>query len=153
MPFAETQFPDWRICALMLLALAGLLVWRRAPRLPACTAMVLLAAAFFECRLTTRVDEQALHIDFGLVPVYSRTIALADIVALESSDMPPVAASPAAGSWGWGLHRDRDGTFAIAIRGALGVLLTLRDGSKVRIGSQEPGTLEQALRQRMPAGA
>jgi hypothetical protein len=153
MRFAETQFPDWRICALMLVALAGLLVWRRAPRLPAGTAMILLVAAFFECRLATRIDEQTLRIDFGLVPVYSRTIALTDIVSTAVNEVSSVAAPPAAGSWGWGLHRDRDGTFAIAIRGSQGVLLTLRDGSKVRIGSQEPGALEQALRHVLPTGA
>jgi hypothetical protein len=146
MRFAETQFPDWRICALMLVALAGLLVWRRAPRLPACTAMILLVAAFFECQLATRIDEEALRVDFGLVPVYSRTIALTDIVSTAVNEVSAAAAPPAAGSWGWGLHRDRDGTLAIAIRGSQGVLLTLRDGSKVRIGSQEPGALEQALR-------
>ena len=163
MRFAETQFPDWRVCALMLVALAGLLVWRRAPRLPAGTAMVLLVGAFFECRLATRIDEQALHIDFGLVPVYSRTIPLADIVSVGStgastSSVPSqpassLAANPAAGAWGWGLRRDRDGTFAIAIRGSQGVLLTLRDGSRVRIGSQEPGALEQVLRHGLPTAA
>jgi hypothetical protein len=152
MRFAETQFPDWRICAIMLVALAGVLVWRRAPRLPACAAMVLLVAGFFECRLATRVDEQAVHVDFGLVPVYARTIALADIVSVGSSEgaASSPAVSPAAGSWGWGVHRDRDGTFAMTIRGSQGVVLTLRDGSRLRIGSQEPGALEQALRHALP---
>jgi hypothetical protein len=166
MRFAETQFPDWRICVLMLVALAGLLVWRRAPRLPAYSAMVLLTLGFFECRLATRVDEQAVRIDFGLVPVYSRTIPLADIVSVgpaagsapasslgSSRTSPPtsqLATSPAAGSWGWGVRRDRDGTLAMTIRGAQGVVLTLRDGSRLRIGSQEPGALEQALRHVLP---
>ncbi|CAB3779548.1 hypothetical protein [Pararobbsia alpina] len=158
MRYAETQFPDWRICALMLVALAGLLVWRRAPRLPAWTAMVLLVAGFFECRLATRVDEQAVRVEFGWVPVYSRTIPLADIVSVgtapgsapASSFSSPLAQSPAAGAWGWGVRRDRDGTFAMTIRGSQGVVLTLRDGSRLRIGSQEPGALEQALRHVLP---
>jgi hypothetical protein len=199
MRFEETQFPDWRVCALMLVALAGLLVWRHAPRLPAYVAMILVTAGFLECRLSTYVDEQAVRIDFGLIPVYSRVIALADIVwvgvevsaptsaqpssrastpapasapasasapapasvsplaATAPANSPPVslqhaplAGSPATGSWGWGVRRDRDGTFAIAIRGTQSVLLILRDGSRLRIGSQEPGALEQALRQALP---
>ncbi len=204
MRFEETQFPDWRVCALMLVALAGLLVWRRAPRLPAYVALILVTAGFFECRLATRLDEHAVRIDFGLIPVYSHTIPLADIVRVEaeavvpasahassvapstssstaSSTVPslassapsptassaasastsapaplqhvPLAGSPATGSWGWGFRRDRDGTLAITIRGAQGVLLILRDGSRLRIGSQEPGALEQALRHALPTAA
>jgi hypothetical protein len=153
MRFAETQFPDWRFCAILLIALAGVLIWRRAPRLPTCVAMILLVAGFFECRLVTQIDEQAVRIDFGLIPLYSRTIALADIVsvgpvataAAASALASPSAAGPGAGAWGWGVRRDRDGTSAITIRGSQGVVLTLRDGSQLRIGSQEPGALERAL--------
>ena len=149
MRFEETQFPDWRICLLMLVALAGLLVWRRAPRLPAYVAMILVAAGFFECKLSTQVDERAVRIDFGLVPIYSRSIALTDIVWV-GVEVSPLAGSPGTGSWGWGFRRDRDGTFALSIRGAQGVLLILRDGSRLRIGSQQPGALEQALRHALP---
>jgi hypothetical protein len=165
MRFAETQFTDWRIVVILMVALSALLIWRRAPRLPTYVAMVLLLASFFECRLLTVVDEEGVHVRFGLLPVYSRSIPLAEIASVA---VVPVSASSgtatgassgansgagsAAGSWGWGPHWDRDGTFAMTIRGSQGVLLTLHDGSRLRLGSQEPDALEYALR-RCPTAA
>ncbi|MEJ0002656.1 MAG: hypothetical protein WDN30_02145 [Pararobbsia sp.] len=146
MRFAETQFADWRIFVILIVALVAVLLWRRAPRLPACVAIVLLLAGFFECRLATDVDEHVVRVRFGFLPVYSCSIPLADIAVVSAQ---PASGSPmpaGAGAWGWGPHWDRDGTFAMTIRGSQGVLLTLRDGSRIRIGSQEPGALEQALR-------
>ena len=156
MRFAETQFTDWRVVVILLLALSALLIWRRAPRLPTYVAMVLLLAGFFECRLSTLVDEHGAQVRFGLLPVYSRVIPLEEIASVAVVPGAPAAGTPVvgtpAGSWGWGPHWDHDGTFAMTIRGSQAVLLTLRDGSRLRLGSQEPDALAYAL-QRCPIAA
>lgn len=144
--FSEIQFADWRIFALLLIALSALLIWRRGPRWPVLVAMVLLVAGFFECRLETSVDDKAVRVRFGWVPVYSRTIERRAIAAVAPVTAPSATASAVTtDAWGWGAHWERDGTLAMTIRGSQGVIVTLRDGSRIRIGSQEPGALARAL--------
>ncbi|CAM2140746.1 Bacterial Pleckstrin homology domain-containing protein [Pararobbsia alpina] len=144
--FSEIQFADWRIFALLLIALSALLIWRRGPRWPVLVAMVLLIAGFFECRLETSVDDSAVRVRFGWVPVYSRTIERRAIAAVAPVTAPSATASAVTtDAWGWGAHWERDGTLAMTIRGSQGVIVTLRDGSRIRIGSQEPGALARAL--------
>lgn len=144
--FSEIQFADWRVFALLLIALSGLLVWRRGPRWPVVVAIVALAAGFWECRLVTTVDDTAIHVRLGWIPFFERTIdraAIASVASLPSeSRVPPVSAE----GWGWGAHWEHDGTFAMTIRGSQGVVLMLRDGSRIKIGSQEPGALARALK-------
>lgn len=141
--FSETQYTDWRIVALLLAVLAAFVIWRRGPRWAAVVAMIALVAGFLECRLDTVVDPVAVHVRFGWIPVYSRVIAreqIASIAPAGASD-----ATLARQRWGWGAHWDPDGTFAMTIRGEQGVVLTLRDGSRLKIGSQAPGALLHAL--------
>ena len=146
--FSEIQFADWRIVALLLIALSALLIWRRGPRWPVLVAMTLLVAGFLECRLQTAVDDAAIHVRFGWIPVYDRTIDRASITTVTPvlpASAPSGVAALSADAWGWGAHWERDGTFAMTIRGTQGVVLTLRDGSRLKIGSQEPGALVRAL--------
>lgn len=101
-------------------------------------AVVAVMAAL--SRMTTTVDENGVKVVFGLLPVYTRTISLSEIVEVHAESYSPLREF---GGWGIrGLGNNR----ALNMQGNQGVRLTLNDGSRLLIGSGRPDELETAIR-------
>lgn len=99
-----------------------------------------MALAFNLLCQKTVVTERELTVTFGaLLPLYRRQIGLQEVVSAEA-----VAYSPLADYGGWGIRGWGQNT-ALNARGNRGVRLTLRDGRRVLIGSQQPEKLAEAL--------
>jgi len=90
--------------------------------------------------MTTEATADLLTVWYGWVPIYRRTIALADVKSCEV-----VAYRPLRDYGGWGVRRRADGDRALTARGDRGVRLTLSDGSRLLIGSQQPENLAAVL--------
>jgi hypothetical protein len=107
--------------------------------LVAVTILVLVVMLLLTMRMTTTVGPDAVQIRFGWI--YSKTLPIAEIARAEARIYRPVADY---GGWGIrGMGRRR----ALNARGNRGVLLTLREGSTLLIGSQRPRELLAALAQ------
>lgn len=107
--------------------------------LVAVTILILVVMLLLTMRMTTTVRPDAVQIRFGWM--YSKTLPIADIARAEARVYRPVADY---GGWGIrGMGRRR----AFNARGNRGVLLTLREGSTLLIGSQRPRELLAALAQ------
>jgi hypothetical protein len=107
--------------------------------LVAVTILVLVVMLLLTMRMTTTVRPDAVQIRFGWI--YSKTLPIAEIARAEARIYRPVADY---GGWGIrGMGRRR----ALNARGNRGVLLTLREGSTLLIGSQRPRELLAALAQ------
>ncbi len=136
--FTETQrFPVVAYGALGLSAVAVAVAIAEAglawPVLPLGLALNLLC-------LRTVTTERELVVTLGaLFPLYRRRIPLAEITGAEA-----VTYSPLADYGGWGIRWGRNGA-AVNARGSRGVLLTLRGGKRLLIGSQRPDALAAAL--------
>ena len=114
------------------LALAGLcLLWSVGIFVP---LMVMFAS------LTVRVNEQRVWIQFWPL-MKARTIPLVQIAAVEARDYNPI------GDYGgWGIRRSRRLNHQVYnVRGHRGVLLTLRAGPAVMIGSQRADELAAVI--------
>lgn len=103
------------------------------PVLPLCLAFNLL------CERTV-VTEMELSVSFGaLFPLYTRRVALADIISAEAVTYSPLAEYGGWGIRGWGK------SVALNAHGNRGVRLALRDGRRLLVGSQRPEALAEAL--------
>jgi hypothetical protein len=92
--------------------------------------------------MTTEATTDLVTVWYGWVPIYRRTIAMADVKACEVVEYRPLM-----DYGGWGVRRRSDGDRALTARGDRGVRLTLRDGSRLLIGSQRPEELADLLAQ------
>jgi hypothetical protein len=134
-----------RVRALFLVAGCGALValWAASARLstgPRLTlgaaALVLLVTAFVFSRFTIRVDADRLAWHFG-PGVLAKAVP---VVAIASAE--PTATSALEG---WGVHLTTRGwLYNVAGKGA--VLVTLGDGTRFLLGSDEPDVLVRAIR-------
>lgn len=140
--FSETQaFADWVYAVLGLTAAVSLSSLALAPRVHAWlwVGSSLLLVFDLLC-LRTVITERELLVTLGaLFPLYRRRIPLAEIARAEA-----VTYSPLADYGGWGIRWGRNGA-AVNARGCRGVLLTLRCGKRLLIGSQRPDALAAAL--------
>lgn len=86
------------------------------------------------------VDDNAVHWCYGVFGWPNWTLPLADIRQVE----------PARSSWieGWGIRRTKEGMLYNA-RGPGAVRLTLRDGRRLRLGSDEPERLAALIAARL----
>lgn len=99
-------------------------------------AVVLLVTAFVFSRFTIRVGADHLAWHFG-AGVLAKTVPVASIASAE-----PTATSALEG---WGVHLTTRGwLYNVAGRGA--VLVTLADGTRFLLGSDEPDALVRAIR-------
>ena len=91
-------------------------------------------------RFVVQVDDRTLRWRFGYLGWPHWQLALADIRAVE------VARS----SWveGWGIRRTKEGMLYNA-RGSGAVRLTLKDGRRLRLGSDEPDQLAAIIAARL----
>lgn len=90
--------------------------------------------------MTTEATADLVTVWYGWVPIYRRTISVAEI---KSCDV--VTYRPLLDYGGWGCRRRADGDRAFTARGDRGVRLTLPDGTHLLIGSQRPDELADAL--------
>lgn len=95
------------------------------------TVLMLLTCNLMFMRTT--VTNAEIVITFGLLfPLYVRHISVHDIAEVEPVRYEPLQDYGGWGIRGWGKRR------ALNARGDLGMLITLRDETKILIGSQQP---------------
>jgi len=100
-------------------------------------AMLLTTNLLYE---RTEVSGDGVRVQFGFVfPLYVRSIRLDDIDTVVAVTYRPIAEYG-----GWGI-RGMGGRVALNARGDRGVLLTLRRGGTVLVGSQRPEELATAI--------
>jgi hypothetical protein len=103
-------------------------------------AVVLVMIAL--SRMTTRVDGDGLTVVYGLLPIYTKRVEFADIVSAEAETYHPLREFG-----GWGI-RGMGKSKALTMHGNRGVRMTLRNGDRLLIGSNDPETFAQVLRVR-----
>jgi len=96
-----------------------------------------IASALFGT-LTTIVDETSVSVQFGPAGLIHERFALADIAHARAVRNSPL--------YGWGMRYIRHGRLW-TVWGLDAVELQLRDGTRFRIGTDEPQALLQTLRQ------
>jgi hypothetical protein len=119
-PWGNNPAPDWMMVLLWLAFGIGLPV------------------LFFIFELAVTVNASSVDIRFS--PLLQRTIPLTEIVKAEARTYAPLREYG-----GWGIRVGWSGRKAYNISGNDGVELTLRDGSKIMIGSQRSQELAQAI--------
>ena len=88
----------------------------------------------------TVVTERELTVTFGaFLTLYRKRLSLREITTAEAATYSPIAEYGGWGIRGWGRN------IALNARGNRGVRLTLRDGRRVLVGSQQPEELAEAL--------
>ncbi len=102
----------------------------------AAVAVVLMVCLGLFCSLTVRVGEDVVEIRFGPGLVRKR-FPIRDI---ESCRMVKTSRYD-----GWGIHHTKGG-WLFNVSGFGAVEITMRNGKKYRIGSDEPEKLEEAIR-------
>jgi hypothetical protein len=146
LPYEHTQV-GWVTLASSLLPL--LLVCLLVPTVPdsggrsalvLALGFLLVLTALFST-LSVRVDEQELRLHFGLGLV-RRHFALCDIVAFREVTNP--------WQYGWGIRRYPGGVL-YNVSGLAAIEFALRDGRRVRIGTDDPSTLFLALESQLGA--
>lgn len=98
--------------------------------------VTLLAASIF-CTLTTSIDGEAVVVRFGPIGLIRERFPLADIAAARAVRNSPIH--------GWGMRYIRHGRLW-NVWGLDAVELQLRNGTRFRIGTDEPQALLTALR-------
>ncbi|WP_337173608.1 hypothetical protein [Paludisphaera sp.] len=157
--FREEQYFDWRVYALIaaLECLCGLamLCWTHRADLPdlashatsprfAAGVGLGLGVPFLlivsVLHMTTEAAGDVATVWYGWIPIYRRTIALADVKRCEVVRYRPIV-----DHGGWGVRRLADGERAFTARGDRGVRVILADGTRLLIGSQRPEDLAAVL--------
>ncbi len=138
MHYKHTQFGYWMAGAMVGLAA---IIASRMQSLAIFGVMCLvttLASALFGT-LTVLVDETSVHVRFGPVSLLRERIAMADVTHARAVRNSPVN--------GWGMRYIRHGRLW-NVWGLDAVELQLKNGTRFRIGTDEPQALLQALRAR-----
>lgn len=101
-------------------------------------ALVFLPLALCFHTLTTRVDDEALSITFGPIPLFRKRVPLRHVRS----------ATVARSNWidGWGVHFVPRRGWTWNIRGFACVQLRLAVGGTLRVGTDDPDGLAEALR-------
>jgi hypothetical protein len=105
------------------------------PAVPVVAAVALVLAAYVFSSLTVVVTEDRLIWAFG-PGVIRKQVSLADVQAAEVT----------ATRWydGWGIHRTRRG-WLYNVSGSQAVAVSLKDGRRVLLGTDEPARLRAAI--------
>ena len=120
-PWGSNPGPDWLLWLMALLFGIGFPLW------------------FWRVKLVIQVTADELRI--RLRPFANRLIPLADIATAEARTYRPIGEFG-----GWGVRGLSRRNMAYNVRGDQGVQLTLRDGSRVLIGSQQAQALALAIK-------
>ncbi len=102
-------------------------------------SMGLVFALIFQ--MTTEVDEREIRVHFGFIRTYRWRMPRTEILAAKAVQYNPIREYG-----GWGIRGIP--VAALNARGNLGVMLTLKNGRTMLIGSQRPDLLLQALTKR-----
>lgn len=116
-----------------------LLLSRRVPlplNIAACLLLAPILISFTQQK--TMVDDQTIHIQFGLVPIVQYTIPLKEITGLQILTYVKI------GDF-WGVRRDGASMPPLMAGIDEGLVLELSDGSRYLIGSQRVKELQQAI--------
>ena len=137
MRYEHTQFGYWT--SAIVVALAAVIAARIGSYLVfGLMCLVTLLAASLFGTLTTSIDGDAVLVRFGPIGLIRERFALADIVTARAVRNSPVH--------GWGMRYIRHGRLW-NVWGLDAVELQLRNGTRFRIGTDEPQALVMALRQ------
>lgn len=133
--YEHTQFGHviiWSLLAIILIASGGL-IGHRAP--PVIVSIILLVCLVLFYRLKISIENETLSASFGL-GVIRKKVRLAEIVSCE----------PIRIRWwyGWGIHLTPCG-WLYNVSGLDAVAITLRDGKKLALGTDDPHGLITAI--------
>jgi hypothetical protein len=136
--YEHTQTGYWIIYAtgLPALILLTMTAFSSATRLELFLAFVLLLCVLLFWRLTIKVDNETLGASFG-IGLIRKAVPVANIVACE-----PIRTR---WWWGWGIHLTPYG-WLYNVSGWDAVAITLRDGKRFCVGTDEPQELQAAIR-------
>lgn len=157
--YHEEQYFDWRVYALLgtLEVAAGLgLLWWTYRTEPAALwsragdvqfalgiggglALPVLLTVFI-LHMTTEATPDVLTVWYGWVPLYRRTVTIAEVRSCHVVEYRPLAEHG-----GWGVRCGPDGERVLTARGDRGVRLVFADGGKLLIGSQRAEELCETL--------
>lgn len=102
---------------------------------------VALAVHWLVAGLSVRLYRDAMMVGVGAARLISKRIAYEDIDEIES-----VRYNPLRDFGGWGIRFGKDGRRAWTARGNQAVVLHLRDGTSLYVGSDKPHRLEERIR-------
>lgn len=109
-------------------------------------ALLPLGIWFLFGKLVVRVTRTSVLVAFGTASLIQKLVAFSDIRRVE-----PVTYSPILEFGGWGIRWSfRGRKRAWTIRGNRAVVLHLRDGSRLYVGSEQPERLAEHIRQAAP---
>ena len=125
----------WSVLAIILVASGGL-IRASADRATAVVSIILLICIFLFYKLTITIDDETLCASFG-PGIVRKKVRLAEIVRCD----------PIRIRWwyGWGIHLTPYG-WLYNVSGFHAVVITLRDGKKVALGTDDPHGLVAAIR-------
>ena len=134
--YEHTQFGHviiWSLLAIILVASGGL-IGHRAP--PVIVSTILLVCLVLFYRLKISIEDDTLSASFGL-GVIRKKVRLAEIASCE----------PIRIRWwyGWGIHLTPRG-WLYNVSGFDAVAITLHDGKKLALGTDDPNGLATAIR-------
>jgi hypothetical protein len=137
--YEHRQTGFWIIYLIGLPALISLAVGALSPatRPALCLALVLLLSALLFWKLTIKVDNKTLRASFGIGLIH-KTVPVANIVACE-----PIRIR---WWWGWGIHLTPYG-WLYNVSGFDAVAITLRNGRRFCLGTDEPENLLKAIQE------
>jgi len=123
----------WSLFAIILIASAGLISHRTPPLI---VSMILLLCVVLFYKLTIRIENETLCASFG-PGIIRKKVRLAEIIGCE----------PIRIRWwyGWGIHLTPYG-WLYNVSGFKAVAITLRDGRKFALGTNDPQGLTTAIR-------
>ena len=98
--------------------------------------LVLLLSALLFWKLTIKIDNQTLRASFG-IGLIQKTISIADIAECEAIRIR--------WWWGWGIHFTPYG-WLYNVSGLDAIVVTLRDGRSLCLGTDQPDELVAAIR-------
>lgn len=103
--------------------------------------VVAVAVQLLVAGLSVRLYRDHLVVGLGSLGLISKTIRYDQIVRTES-----VTYSPIREFGGWGVRWGKDGKKVWSARGSHAVVLHLRDGTRLYVGSDSPHRLEERIR-------
>ena len=135
--YRSKQVAWWGFALAALMAAGGIVLAARELAVGLGLVAVALLVANFGL-LTVRVDEREVRWSFGALP--GRRIPLERIADVQTERSPWY--------WGWGIRWTPRG-WLWRSAGLDAVWLTLTDGKRVGVGSEDPRDLERAIRARL----
>ena len=136
--YKHTQTGEMILGAMAVCSLIVIVVYLFNRNHPVTLAILfpLLACAALFCSLTIQINDQWLTWCFG-PGLISKRVALKEIASAE----------PIRNSWicGWGIHYTKGGVL-YNVSGMDGVQITMKNGKRFRLGTDEPEALTAAIR-------